>query len=292
MASREYPRLEISQFGHHLLDSEDLDPIYTALHRCGLEREQLARWLVAYWCFYHAGAASHMSELTGSRYWEEMSEAAINIRPTLVGGRWPRGSERRHFRGESAIRAVRELREAYPQPIRLVEKLAAAGPDYADVRRAVKRHYKFGDWIAFKVGDMLERVWGAEVCFASADVFMFKAPTEGAVMLWNRMNLARLQSIEEGRVEDPETHQKVKVAVQWMQSTFGKRSAPPGHERQVNLQEIETILCKWKSHMGGHYPLNNDINEIREGLEPWAECDTARLFLSQMPLPLERRRSW
>lgn len=52
----------------------------------------------------------------------------------------------------------------------------------------------------------------------------------------------------------------------------------------MNIQEVETVLCKWKSHMNGHYPLWNDIREINGGLEPWAgRCSAARAFLNHMP---------
>ena len=56
------------------------------------------------------------------------------------------------------------------------------------------------------------------------------------------------------------------------------------YERPVGLQEVETILCKWKSHMNGHYPLNNDIMEIRHGLKDWLPVSAlARAFYDAMP---------
>ena len=52
----------------------------------------------------------------------------------------------------------------------------------------------------------------------------------------------------------------------------------------MNIQEVETVLCKWKSHMNGHYPLWNDIHDVNTGLEPWAGCcSAARAFLAHMP---------
>ena len=65
---------------------------------------------------------------------------------------------------------------------------------------------------------------------------------------------------------------------------FSGFKAPPLSDRAVNIQEVETVLCKWKSHMNGHYPLLNDIVDIRSGLEPWTgKCSAARAFLSHMP---------
>ena len=50
MGRRDYKRLSIENFGSHLLLTGDLDPVYIALHRCGLDFEVLSKWLVAYWC--------------------------------------------------------------------------------------------------------------------------------------------------------------------------------------------------------------------------------------------------
>jgi hypothetical protein len=47
---------------------------------------------------------------------------------------------------------------------------------------------------------------------------------------------------------------------------LGTLKAPPRFERRINIQEIETILCKWKSHINGHYFVGKDIQEIRHGL--------------------------
>jgi hypothetical protein len=44
------------------------------------------------------------------------------------------------------------------------------------------------------------------------------------------------------------------------------RRAPPGFERDINIQEIETILCKWKSYMKGHYQIGEDIEACRVAL--------------------------
>ncbi|GAG17632.1 unnamed protein product, partial [marine sediment metagenome] len=49
------------------------------------------------------------------------------------------------------------------------------------------------------------------------------------------------------------------------------------------LQEVETVLCKWKSHMNGCYPMGKDTREITEGLAPWAGYTSVREFREYMP---------
>lgn len=297
MAGRNYERLSIEAFGNHLLRTDDLDPIYVALvraHRAEhLHINELYRWILAYVCFYHAGVASWMSQFSGSRFWHEMYRAARNVEPAPVGGRWPRGHERRHFRGKNAEQALDDLTRRYgtdpedflkyisrtPRAVRGGE-LCCDPLSFRIVSERTQEHRGFGPWIGFKVADMVDRVLGIPVTFDDAAVFMFEDPKKAALMLWE---------LREGSKYPSGTRPKQEVIlkgvtnhlIEYFQGTF---KAPPFADRPVNIQEIETILCKWKSHMNGHYPLFNDIQEIRDGLAPWAEqCSTASNFLSHMP---------
>lgn len=282
---RNYPRMNIVDFGKHLLDSEDLDPIYVALAKLRQKHvwddSKVQRWLIAYWCFYNAGVASHLSEFGGGQFWDRMMVAATNEEETPIGTRWPRGSERRHFRGQQAIKAVTELREKYPD---VPERMAIyctgwGGPKlpFREVSNRVQAHRGFGPWIAFKVADMADRVCGTDVDFDEAAVFMFKDPVQAALRLWR----------EHTKVPDnaqPKSVERViNQVLAYLEEHLGDRLAPPLYDRKLNLQEYETILCKWKSHMNGHYPMFNDITEIREGLTPWADCPPAQDFLREMP---------
>lgn len=280
---RNYPRLSIEEFGTHLLESGDLDPVYIALRNAELPENQLHRWLIGYWCFYHCGVASYLSEFEGDEFWEKMMVTAVNDQPTAFGTRWPRGHERRHFRGEQGIKAVAELQQRYSNlPEAMVATIigAARGSngDYKAVANAVKTHRGYGDWISFKVCDMMDRVLGEKVDFSEAAVFMFKDPREAAFRLWRLK--AGLPDTARPKDETEVIHQ----VVNYLKMFFKDFSAPPSHDRSIGLQEVETVLCKWKSHCNGHYPLNNDIQEINVGLQPWTGVsETAKIFLSSMP---------
>jgi hypothetical protein len=67
---------------------------------------------------------------------------------------------------------------------------------------------------------------------------------------------------------------------------FAKLRNIPGIDdrRPVSFLEIETILCKWKSHQNGHYPPGHDLMEIRRGTEPWAFSKTAEVLLEHLPI--------
>ena len=38
--------------------------------------------------------------------------------------------------------------------------------------------------------------------------------------------------------------------------------APPEYEREINMQEIETCLCKYHSYYHGHYKAGEDIERL------------------------------
>ena len=269
----------IEKFGRHLLLTNDLDPVYVALVELGkapkgkmMGRQQMCRWLIAYWCYYHCGAASWLSEHEAGAFWKWMRIAAQNKQasPLGKGTRWPRGHERRHARGDQAVSMVDGLKKMYgSHPEAMIDHMTTAAkraPSYEGIAKFVQTHKLFGPWIAFKVCDMIDRVLGTCIDFTEAAVFMFKDPVKAIDML------------REERKWPKKTNEQV---IKQLKTSFKNFKAPPLYDRPVDLQEVETVLCKWKSHMNGHYGPYHDINEIREGLVGWGE--TADKFLAAMP---------
>lgn len=284
---RNYPRLAIEDFGRQLILSGDLDPIYTALvaaEKAGdFTIPQLCRWMVAYWCYYSAGVASFLSEKEGPDFWHWMMVAAINEQETPVGGRWARGHERRHFRAKIATESVAALCDRYKdRPENMVLYIGARFDEeerlpFKTVSERAQEHRGFGPWIAWKIADMLERVMEIPVDFSDADIFMYRDPEKAALLLF-----------EQRHPLPPGTRVKKRVVLpkvlDYLFKHFGGFSAPPLGDRPVNIQEVETILCKYKSHCNGHYPLMNDIDEIRDSAQGWAPVSSAAsAFLRHMP---------
>lgn len=289
MAGRKYDKLKIEDFGVHLIKTGDLDPIYYALHALELGALQKHRWLLAYWCFYNAGIACYLSERTKANYWEAFRIAAANVEkcpayPTATNnGGWPRGKERRHFRGMQAVMATQELEDKYPVPEyafnHLVRPEDPSRIPFSVISARVQTWRGFGQWISFKVGDMIDRCAINPVDFAF-DEAMYVDPTKAALMQWKVWH----------GVPQESTIDNEKAAVQEVVDRlivhFGSLGflAPPLNDRPIGLQEVETILCKWKSHLGGHYGLNNDLHEIHDGVKPWLLLsETARRFSGALP---------
>lgn len=292
--SRTYPRLGVVEFGRRTIEAGDLDPIYNALVALQLDSKTLNRWLLAYWCLYHAGVSSFLAEQpTSAAFWTHLQAAAMNHEqiPAPIGGRWPRGHERRHWRGANAIKSYTALAERYRDEPEAMATYCATGDlhgqlsfatneTFASVTKRAQEHVAFGPWIGFKVADMAERVMGVPVQFGLEEVFLFDSPREAALLLWKQRNPDQAE-VEAG---PRETQARVWSTVQHLLGEFDDLEAPPLGDRPIGVQEVETVLCKWKSHLSGHYPLNNDVREIRAGLAPWAErSPLARRFLDAMP---------
>jgi hypothetical protein len=201
-------------------------------------------------------------------FWDCVKVAAKNllfpdeIQTGLPHGRWPRGAERRHFRGEKCVEAVKQL--SWITPERLIGDLLRPVRHQNTLRAEVVMGRivmwpMFGPWIAFKAADMLERLFDAPIEF-SDDLVLYKEP---------RAALDLLPSEPLGNT-------------QWLISHFSKAFlAPPNESRRCNVQEVETVLCKWKSHVNGHYWVGKDIHEIRAGLKGWGV--TAKRLLDSCP---------
>jgi len=271
-------RLGPVDFGRALVVSGDLDPIYIALHGAALPPEQLRRWLLAYWCFYSAGVASRISEAEGAGFWSLMREADRE--------KWPRGRERRHFRGAASARSVEWLAGAFPQPESAIDFVTdgPVGPAFSRFGRVVTYEaisYRvqlwpaFGPWIAFKVADMLDRLGLVEVRY-SADVLSFyEEPVAGARLAAPLLGL------------DFERHGLAGVVAALLRE-LSDVAAPPRFERPVGISEVETVLCKWKSHRAGRYPVGLDTREIRHGLADGRWGETARRVAAALPADLLR----
>lgn len=262
-----YKTMDIYEFGRKLLETRDLDPVYVLIHQAKFTPIQLRNWLLAYWCFYHCGTASWITE-QGDRfgrngYWLAMQRAAAS-------SDYSRASERRHFRGIAACDSVQWLQEndsVFAEFDGYAEE--GATPTVEDVMSYVKEWKGFGPWIAFKVADMLERLGLLKIDFTDTGSWLYESPLQAAESLW-------------ATEHDNEENIPLDVgnwAIDRILGQLGRLKAPPRYERLINAQEAETILCKWKSHINGHYEVGKDTKEIRHGLLKMGRCGMCQKLL-------------
>lgn len=245
------------EWGRQLILTKDHDPLYVGLTQWGVRGARLRRFMVAYWCCYSVGASWYISQHSGSRFWDTLETAAANVEPSPLGGRWPRAHERRHWRGQKCVESVWALRSRFRHPEEAVISLEAAR-SLGDVNRLMDWP-QFGPWIAFKAADMLERVLGVPVEFSNDILTMYKDPKEGAEMAAEILGIApqgvaNLMSFAYNDIKAPGYN--------------GRDNA-----RMCNIQEVETVLCKFKSMRKGHYYLGKDTKDHRAELERWNAFD-------------------
>lgn len=251
-------KLDIYEFGKQLLETRDLDPVYVVLHEAKLERPKLLRWLLSYWCYYHSGTASWIVDgVTDVDYWVRMSTAAESKD-------YPRCHERRHFRGENARKSIAFLRQYKVES--LFQPLIGVDAPVSEVMDYVKTWVGFGKWIAFKVADMLERLGLARVNFYSGEKYFFDSPKKVAVALWEYN-------------KRPLTSNVIAWAVDDILARLSNHKAPPRYDRYVNMQEAETILCKYHSYTNGKYTIGEDVDGTKRGLLRFARCGTSQTLI-------------
>jgi len=243
--------LSYRKFGQHLLETGDLDPVYIMLVESGLHRDppRLQRWCLAYWCFYHVGVASRIAEASPRQFYRLMKQADRQ--------RWPRGAERRHFRGRTSANGIDCLHK-FGSPEKVVEYMLEPCT-FSGITERVKEFSGFGPWIAFKIADMAHSVFGLDVDYSDCTLGIYKDPRQGAALILH------------GDWRAPITDKELQRVVNKLQRQFKNYLAPPFYKRPVGVMEVETILCKYKSHYKGRYPLFKDSREIYEALEGWGD---------------------
>lgn len=256
-------KLSIYEFGRRLIESCDLDPVYCLLWHSGFDKWTMQKWLLAYFCFYHVGTASWITETdTEAEYWGRME--------TAVGSKdYPRSPERRHYRGDNAKKSVAWLKQRGVGG--LMGPLLCRAWTVEQLIKYVKEWEQFGPWIAFKVADMIERLGLASVKFDAAAMLLFDSPKEGAYRMRSTYNPAFKFPVEDRTVID--------WAIEGILLKLQDLKAPPRYERYINEQEAETVLCKWNSYMSGHYELGEDIASCRRGLLRFARTRTSQRLI-------------
>lgn len=275
--------LSVLAFAKGLLETNDVDPGYVILQKLKGSRDLLKRWLVAYFSCGHFGASSMLADYAKpSLYWDRLL--------TYAKGREPRSLSWRHFRGENALKVIASLRE-FSTPTGFINFAITGKTDteknppntvvpFDVIKDRVERIHGYGKRISFKAADMLERLGMVNVKFPEQDVMMYDSPAEAAQLVY------KTYAPSQGQYYSLETMtDRANWAVNYIRSAdgVGNALAPPRFERVVNIQEIETMLCKWKSHLGGRYPVGHDIDEARAELLIYTgESHTARVLYNQV----------
>jgi Alpha-glutamyl/putrescinyl thymine pyrophosphorylase clade 2 len=253
-------------FGRQLIRSGDLDPVYFALR--ALPEQQRLRTALAYFFLYHLGAAAFLGEREGTKFWDGLELAAANTDLS-----WPRGSERRHWRGTVARDCAGWLRANYEKPEQVIFSWynRANTSHFSHISEQVKKTPACGPWIAFKVADVMERCLDLRVDFSDCNLGIYREPRAGAALLYF------------GDAEAAINNSQLDEVITTLLKALGPLKAPPHKDRRIGIAEAETCLCKYKSHVGGHYPPGKDLREVAHTLSDPRWGRTAERMRKALP---------
>lgn len=218
-------------FAHRLFELEDADPGYMALARVKWSTSKKLRFVAAWCTYYHPGIAAAACEYTGKKFWDYL----FSVYKTA-----PRASERRHFRGQAGLKALRIWERQTPES--LIDDMF--GSTYFEVRKNLKHVPQYGDYFAWKIADVQDRVFKLKCDFTGAEMYSPKVPQEGAIMIArSHPNIALRAELTVPRVYD--------TIIRYL-NRLG-HDAPPWYDRPVNVQEAETVCCVFHQYAGGSY---------------------------------------
>ena len=230
--------ISIFDFGKGLIETGDLDPVYTLLLNSNFKKSSLKRFLVAYLCFYNVGTACYVIEGGTSKDFYKRLEYAFE-------NNFPRNAERRHFRGDAGRTSIKEFKKKFKHPEDAISKLETCRT-FGEVEKIVREYAGFGKWAVFKLADLLERVMGYDIDFSDCRLSIYSEPVKAARMTFPSYTLDK--------------------AVEILEAYFSRFDAPPKNDRKINVQEVETILCKYKSYLNNSYHIGKDIEELKKTL--------------------------
>jgi len=231
------------QFSKILIESGDLDPDYIFINRAsdalGWDNEKKAQWIAAKSVIYNS--IGELEFLMHGRHFSVLDY----------------GSERRKHKPNAELfwHALYDNAQSHGGFYKMFSKL------HNDANVGLKQLQKFqgiGPWAAWKILDLLNCCLGLKFDFHSVDFRLaYEYPIRGMLLVAG---------------EDEERHKKVtdglyseameQVYDQLRDAGLLESMAPPEYKRAINMQEIETCLCKYHSYYHGHYKAGEDIAEL------------------------------
>jgi Alpha-glutamyl/putrescinyl thymine pyrophosphorylase clade 2 len=233
----------------------DSDPVYWAVDRARQVWGEgwATRFSVAMLAYYHTGLACQAAEYEGEMFWNFLK---MNY-PTA-----PRGSERRHFRGENGSKALATMERFSPNPDNFFKHFT---PSYAGVKRVCESSlHSFGPYFQLKICDYMDRC--LDIKIQSYAGLERNLPTEPARAIALLAPLA-----------NPVT------AFSFLCNEMKQKGilAAPAFDRLVGPAEVETSLCGWKTTKYKGNWFGADILDKREALKGYG--DKAAAFADMMP---------
>lgn len=143
-------------------------------------------------------------------------------------------------------------------------KLEDMPKEYTEARRYLKEFPGMGDWASWKFCDLLERVADVEIDFSKVD---FREAYDFPLRGLCRVNGQTDDFVATLKKNDDLYHHYIYNAQHILGTDVMELEPPPKKGRTVNIQEIETCLCKYHSYLSGHYTIGKDTLHLYHRLK-------------------------
>jgi hypothetical protein len=272
-ASLAVPYEDLVTFGRHMLESQDIDPVYPVLRRLqermGLTgtRDEQGLWLtVLYQAFYNLPSALAAFHRIG---WSQGGKDAP-IREVIEAAHLselPIGVERRGLRGGLVLDYLKGYWRAVYQEA--ADWYVAHGDNRPSQRRWMRagwsgeeseeeRYLKFWDqwqtvpyngrWSAFKTAELLKEVHDFPMSAPDMRMQHCSGPREGLIWLY---------SLDLGGYK---ARDRIKILNEYglrLRRALADRGLP------LSWEHLETVLCNFNSMRQGRYYVGHDIDEMQ-----------------------------
>lgn len=248
----------VARFGRHLIASSDVDPIYPVLKELHTARdldEDEALWhSFLYVAWYHMPVGHAVYDLAPNPC-KLSSKSMMRVGAHM----WPTGIERRSNRGgkvfqhiEAFCKATTDstLSEWFREGFFIAPTLLDRHANWHVVNERLQSIWGNGRWAAYKHCEVLRRVHNLSV----------EAPDMGhRFSSGPRKGLAELYGPLEGQSE------AIVAVLDAQGRDLQERLLGRGVE--VDVEELETILCNFHSMLKGRYYVGHDIDEMQEQID-------------------------
>ena len=236
-----------ADFAQFTVISGDLDPMYDLMSKLPLEQREL--FALHFFMFYDAGeAAKAMYGTDQNSFWEYVDDTYATTR---------RGTERRHFRGDKGLEAIKNMRR-HGTPSTFWSKMY--GISLREIAQNVTYRFRgnqIGPYFIWKAMDIFDRCLGMPVKLSMEEVlkFMPDEPRKCAEVCWPGVKLEQVVDTVVGGIKH--------------------LPAPGVSGRNCHYSEAETVLCMIKGYfLTGSHTLGDDVDEKHRQLAKFPDLCT------------------
>lgn len=246
------------EFGKTMLGYSDHDFSHVAMANAAWTRQETDMVFLAYRFFMHIGTACWIADAGSVEgFWQRL-EAEYDTLPRKI--------DRHQTRGVSGWRTINQVRAISDDPSKVLDFWYPDGATYTDVYPKIMAVHDWGKSNAWHNFDMAERTLPQRhlraVTLREAELYMYDYPWEVLATYVD------------------ENYQTSSAVAARMLAEFDRAGVvtPPFGDRPISMQELETVLCRYRKYRKGGYVFGKDKKTVIKNLL-WRPSRLANLAL-------------